>query len=377
MAVFKIGTSHGMRQTLIEQELFRDTVVNSVFLNTFAPQAAKDWLNGTGWKGNVYEGVPNSVVHVKANLGLRGQGRGVTKGDKETFGLAARIDPKVHPGVTGDKRAKGTEIDGTVYTDSVTLQRYRMPISGGDYMTWQRAGFNVDALTKGLITTWGQEKMDLLCLEALEDTTTISEIMYKTGDDPANYVSSNSSLSTAKTALSLANSKITPKFISYLKAWALTGGGRTGGKCPIRPVMYKGRPYYIVLVHSDAVFDWKHDSTYFQAAREAEVRGAENPIFTGSDYIMDGMVIFICEQITKGTDGGGASVPWCWGHLLGAQALLWTWGENPSIVADEDDDYAEQVNYCWRMTTAVKAPYFNSKRYGSLSFLVSRTNISG
>ena len=164
MAILKVGTTHGMRKVAFEQELFRDTVVNSFFLPRFAKDAVSAFLNGTGWKGTVYESAPDGIIQVKADLGLKGRGKGVTEGDKITFGIGVRLDPKVHPGVTGDQTAKGKEVDATVYTDSIELQRYRFPVSGGDYMTWQRAGFNVDALSQGLMKNLGMEKMDLICL---------------------------------------------------------------------------------------------------------------------------------------------------------------------------------------------------------------------
>ena len=368
MARSQMSTSDALRMQAWEEKLFRDTAVNSYFLSKFASEATTDFVE----KGLDYENVPNDVIHVKRDLGAKGRTR-TRKGDKCTFGMVPRIDPKKNQGVTSGQTLRGKEVALSQYNFDIELERYRQAVSSGGHMDWARASFDMPKESRSALQTWGTEKMDLLCFQALEDSPT--EIFYKTSDAGPTILKTGA-LATAKLALGASDSKITPAFLDWLKTWARTGGGRAGGKVPLRPIMHDGKPYYVYITHPDANFDWGNDSTAMQAMREAEVRGKENPIFAGADYIWKGIVIHTHEFITVGEDGGGASVPWTYGHLLGAQSLVVAFGEAPSIV-EETEDYEEDLFYAWRVTMKVDTPEFNSKRYGSISTVTSRTNISG
>lgn len=366
-----MATTDGLRKQAWEQDLWRDTVVGSYFLGKFANADMTNFVKGTGWKGTTYDGVPDGIIHVKANLGAKGRTKS-RDGDKLSFGLLPRIDPKTNTGVTSGQTLKGKEVALTWYSDSVTLERYRQAVSGGNTMDWNRASFDMPTESRNALQTWGAEKMDLLCFQALETSPT--DIFYKTSD-ASMTVARTATLSTAKTALTAADSKLTPAFLDYMRIWARTGGART--KTPIRPIMINGKPWYVYLTHPDAEFDWGNDSTAMQSYREAAERSlGDNPIFTGSDYVWKNVIIHTHEFVTTGEDGGGASVPWCYGHLLGAQALIVGFGEQPSIVEDTED-YEEDLFYAWRVTMKTKTPTFNSKTYGSITSLISRTNVSG
>lgn len=368
MAKTQILTTGADRKEAWEEELYRDTLVGSYFMSKFTNGEAEKFME----KGGEMETSPNDVLHIKTDMGAQGA-RKTKKGDKISFHLLPRIDPKTNKGVTSGQTLKGKELNLSTYTETLELERYRQAVSSGGPMDWARASWDVPKETKAALQAWGSEKMDLLCFEALEAAP--ATYFYKTSDSGPT-VTKNATLATAKAALTAADSKLTPAYLSYLKTWALTGGGRSGGQVPPRPIMISGKPYYIYLTHPDALFDWKNDSTVMQAYREAQDRGKDNPLFQGADYVWDNVIIHTHEFVTTGDDGGGASITWTYGHLLGAQALVLGFGERPSIV-DESEDYEEDNFSAWRMTMKVKAPKFNSKQYGSLTTLISRTNVSG
>lgn len=366
MAKTTMETTDALRKQAWEETLFRDTTVNSYFLSKFAGVATTSFTE----KGIPLESAPNNIIQIKSDLGAKGATK-TRNGDKVAFGLIPRLDPKTYQGVTSGQTLKGKEIKLNWYDYSLELERYRQAVSAGGNMDWNRASFDIPLESRSALLTWGAEKMDLLCFQALEAGPT--NIFYKTSNTGP-VVAKTATLATAKAALTAADSRITPAFLDWLRVWAMTGGARK--IIPIRPVMVDGKSYYVFLTHPDAEFDWGNDSTAMQAMREAEIRGKENPIFTGADYIWKGIVIHTNENITIGTDGGGAAVPWCYGHLLGAQSLCVGFGERPSIVEDTED-YEEDLFYAWRVTMKVGAPKFNSQIYGSISTLISRTNISG
>ena len=357
-------TSDNLRKQIWEEELYRDTLKETFFVSRLGGDAYTKLE-----KGQPFESSPNDIIQVKTAMEAKGRTK-TRNGDKITFGLVPRIDPATYPGVRSGQKLKGKEVPLSWYDFAIELERYRQAISAGSPMDWHRASFNMPTEAEAALKNWGVEILDKICFDALA-VSTGTPFFYKT----AAGVLKTTTAATAKTALTVADGKLTPQMVSFMKTWGITGGGRT--YIPPRPVKIKGKNYYALIVHPDVVYDWKQDSTVQQASREAEVRGSENPLFTGASYIWDGVVIHENENITVGTDAGaGSDVAYSVGHLLGAQALCFGWGERPSIVEDTED-YQEDLFYAWRMTCAVEKPVFNSKAYGSFSFYIARTNVSG
>jgi N4-gp56 family major capsid protein len=353
-----------------EEELYRDTLVNSFFMQRFSGEALPNLKKG--FEEGMIKSTPNDVMNIKTDLGARGRTR-TRKGDKLTFGLIPRIDPKVEQGVTSGQTLKGKEVATTDNDFSIELERYRQAVSGGNYMDWQRAAYNIPMETRAALLAWGRDKLELLAFDALRASPT--SIFYF--DDASSAFAKTATLATAKAAVETLSGKLTPTMVSFVKAWAKTGGARASNQIPLRPVMVDGKPYYVLLTHPDAAYDWKNDSTVMQAMREAEVRGRDNPIFQGASWIWDGTIIHEHEYVTITTDGGaGGAVPLSEGHLMGAQALAMGWGERPSMVEDTED-YEEDLFFAWRMTTKIQKPVFNSVDYGSVMVLSARTQVSG
>jgi hypothetical protein len=163
--------------------------------------------------------------------------------------------------------------------------------------------------------------------------------------------------------------------ISVLKTYCKTGGDRT--YVPVRPVKVSGKSYYVLLVHPDCMYDLKNDATFQQAMREAQIRGAENPLFKDATAIWDGVVVHEHENCTIAADAGaGTDVPWGKAVIMGAQCLVWAWGSRAEVVS-ETFDYKREHGYAWKMICGTNKPVFNSLDYGSFGVYLSRTNISG
>jgi len=362
MAQTTIATTSALRKQAWEEQLFRDTIKESYFGMRLVGDATSK-LN----KGSKFESSSNDIIHVKTNLEAVGKTK-TRKGDKVTFGLVPRIDAGTYTGVTSGQTLKGKEVSLSAYSFDLELARYRQAVSAGTPLDWHRASFSVPEEARTALVNWGAEKVDKLCFAALDTSPTVN--FYKT----SGTLTKTATYATATGAVT-STDKLSPAMVSAIKTWAKTGGARS--QIPIRPVKINGQDFFVLLVHPDVTYDWKNDSTIFQAMREAEVRGNENPIFKGAKYIWDGVVIHESENITIGTDAGtGSDVPYAKCHLLGAQALCWAWGERPSIVEDTED-YGEELFYAWRMTAAVEKAVFNSLDFGAVCVVVARTNISG
>lgn len=346
MSKTAFATSNDLTKKAWEEKLFRDSVKEAYFSK----------FQGSG---------SDSIVQVKEQLTK-------DKGDKITFGLRMRL---TGAGVTSGQILEGNEERLVTHSNSVTLEQYRHAVRDDGALSRQRAMFSISDEARSAIKDWMSEKVDQLAFDAVGvgagATVDPSKIFYKTGS--TTFLATGTP-ATAKSALHATDSKLTLSFISFIKAFAKTGGNRT--YVPLRPVKVEGKEYYVLLVHPDALFDLKATSEYQQAQREAQERGKANPLFTGAAAIWDGVVIHEHENCAIAADGGGGSVAWTKAVFLGAQSLVWAWGQRPEVI-QETFDYKNEEGYGISMIAGVAKSKFNSLDYGSLGVYLSRTNVAG
>jgi N4-gp56 family major capsid protein len=346
MAKTTYSTSNALTRKVWQEKLFRDSVKDSFF----KPLMGSD---------------TSSCVHVKTDFEKQ-------KGDSITFGLRMRLQGS---GVTGSAELQGNEESLTTYDFSVPLERYRHAVRDDGALTRQRTAFDIPEESRSALKDWMTEKMDLLAFDALgllsSSSVNPSKIFYR---NSSGVVSSTGTPATARTGLDATNSKLNPDLINALKTWAKTGGNRA--YVPLRPLRVDGEDAYVLLVHPDCLYDLESDSTFLGAQRDAMERSKTNPLFVGAKAYWRGVIIRAHENCAIATNGGGGSVAWAKCAFLGAQALAWSWGERPDVVA-ETFDYQEQQGYAIRMTCGVKKTAFNSLDFGSLGVYLARTNVSG
>lgn len=347
MAKTTFATSDNLTKKAWEEKLFRDSVKESYFSK----------FQGSG---------SDSVVQVKEQLTK-------DKGDRVNFGLRMRL---TGAGVVSGQILEGNEERLITYSNAVSLEQYRHAVRDSGAIDRQRAMFSISDESRAAIKDWMSEKIDQLQFDAVGvgsgTTTEASKIFYKTG---ASTFLATGTAATAKSALTAAGSTLSLNFISFIKAFAKTGGNRS--YVPLRPVKVEGKEYYILLVHPDAMFDLKASTEWQAAQRDAAERGKNNPLFLGAAGVWDGCVIHEHENCSIATDGGaGANVPWTRAVFLGAQALCWAWGQRPEVV-QESFDYQNEEGYGINMIAGVAKSRFNSLDYGSLGLYLARTNVAG
>jgi N4-gp56 family major capsid protein len=335
------STSNALTKKLWEENLFRDVEIESYFVSRFMSESE------------------NNVVQVATELTKN-------QGDQITFGIVPNL---TGDGVTSGQILEGNEEGLGSYDYSIVLEQYRHATRTKGKLDVQRAMFSIPNVSREKLKIWGAEKIDKLLVAALLASPT--KILYR--DGVAGAPSGTASSSTAKTALTAANSKITPNFISALRVWAKTGGAAATYR--IRPVKIEGAEFYILLVNPAVMYDLRTDSTFQTAQKDAQDRGKDNPLFRGATAIWDNVVIHETERIPLFTDGGGASVAGAFGALMGAQALCWAWGERPNTVQQEFD-YENEMGWAWEMIAKAGKPKFNSKDYGTVGVVFSCTNVT-
>jgi N4-gp56 family major capsid protein len=335
------ATNNPLTKKLWDEDLFRDVEIESYFMSRMQSEGE------------------NNIVQVQTDLTK-------SKGDQITFGLV--------PNLTGDGVTSGTPLEGNEeglnsYDYSIVLEQYRHGTRTKGKLDVQRAMFSIPAVSREKLKIWGAEKIDKLFAAAL--VASFTKVIYR--DGVAGVLSGTSTASTAKAALTAANSKVTPEMISALRVWAKTGGNAATYR--IRPVKADGMDTYILLLHPAALYDLRINPTFAQAIKDAQERGKSNPLFKSAVAVWDNVVIHESERITLFTDGGGAAVTGCFGALMGAQALAWAWGERPNTV-QKDFDYENETGWAWQMMAKAGKPKFNSKDYAVVGVCVACSNVA-
>jgi N4-gp56 family major capsid protein len=88
-----------------------------------------------------------------------------------------------------------------------------------------------------------------------------------------------------------------------------------------------GNEYFVLVAHPYTVMSLKRDDTkWAQAQREAQVRGDDNPLFTGSVGIWDGIIIKTSNRVPRSTNG---TIMVADNIFMGAQALSRGYGSYP------------------------------------------------
>lgn len=334
-------TSNALTKKLWDEDLFRDIEIESFFTQSMMSESA------------------NNIIQVQTDLTK-------SRGDQIYFGIVPNL---VGDGVTSNQILEGNEEGLNSYDYSVSLEQYRHGTRTKGKLDVQRAMFSIPDVSREKLKIWGGKKIDKLITNALLASPT--KILYRDGTTGA--PSGTTSSATAKAALTAANSKITPNFISALRVWAKTGGAAQSWR--IRPITMGGQDLYVLLVNPAVLYDLRIDSTFQQAQKDAQERGKDNPLFKNAVAYWDGVVVHETEHIPLFTDGGGASVTGAFGVFMGAQAGVWAWGERPTTVM-KDFDYENETGWAWEMMSKAGKPKFNSLDYGCVGVCFAATNIT-
>ena len=343
MAKTAFATGNALTKKAWEEKLFRDWPKGSFF--------------GIGLMGK--PGNKNSFIHVEDEWEKN-------KGDRVTFGICMRLSGT---GVVEGVTLEGAEEALTTYSFNLTLTELAHGVRDRGPIDRQRPAFSIDTESEAALKEWGGEKIDEKIFEALRTSPTA--IFYNTNATAGSTTMAWSA--TAATAKAALRGTLTLDMLSWIATWAKTGNNRA--QTPLKPAKIDGKDYYALVVHPDCLYDLKATTAYQTAMREAQVRGASNPLFTNANAVWHNVIVYEHENCSIGTDGGAGAQAWAHCHFLGAQAIAWGWGKRP-VVEYETFDYKREHGYGMSMIYAVGKPKFNSKDYGALSLYLARTQIS-
>lgn len=231
----------------------------------------------------------NSIIQVDENLAK-------TKGDKAWFNLLLKLngDP-----ITGDNELEGNEQDLTYKAFGVTIDQKRWAVKSSGRMEEQKSTLKVYKDAKAALETQIAEWLDKELFKVLTANPTSNRVIYAGGKTSESAITTTDVFNTDIIGIAKRKAQMADPII--------------------RTVNVEGGNYYVMVIDPYQARDLKKDEKWFNAQKDANIRGLKNPIFSGALGIWDKVVVHEAETCPR-TDTGssGAKV----GHalLLGPQA---------------------------------------------------------
>lgn len=313
----------------------------------------------------------NSVIQVKEDLMKK-------KGDRITYNLVNRL---TNDGVEGSDTLEGNEEGLSQRAHLLTVNKIRNGVriaemeeikNAIDLRDAARSQLKVWIAEKtrdkivdslgAIQTAYGAQKKYSVATEAEKDAWLVDNA------DRVLFGAATSNNSSNDHSASLANIDTTadllsPARISLMKRLAQAANPK------IRPIMTKGEEeWYVMYVGPLNIKSLQADSTWTQANREARDRGKDNPLFRGSDYVWDGVILRQIPEIQYLTDVGASSAEVEPTYMCGAQALGIGWAKRTTSKTKEFD-YGDKYGVAIEEIRGIEKLHFEKGNDGSGDFV--------
>lgn len=278
----------------------------------------------------------NNIVVVSTDLTK-------SPGDTITIGLAYQL---TGAGVSGVSPMEGNEEAINFYDFTVSLERYRNAILWDEIYEGQKSPYAMRQTAVQLLSDWLASKIDDLSITALTTNPTTNRILY--GGD----ATSDATLDTADV------------FSTTLIERAVRKAKLASPK--IRPVKVNGKEYYVILVHPYQLKALRNETAWREAQQSANIKGEDNPIFSGAEGVWGGAIIHEYDRIpTYNNWGANGNLNGARAVLLGAQALVHAYGKK-SYWKERETDYDSKGVQVGTITGIAKTK-FNNEDYGVIA----------
>ena len=347
-----------------------------------------DALRREAWRKELFADVMNDLYFMRNGL----MGEGVNnivqvmndvkkdRGDAVTFGLSIKLSGN---GVIGDAELEGSEEAITSYSQTVAIDQWRNAVRLTGQADIQKASYDMFKDAKEKCSVWLKESIEkniMQKLAGINNTTTFARSTWSntpnivpTNDEVAGrgnrYWRVDSSASGDGLDDLAAGDTLDTNDISIAKTKAQTV---ISGVPVIRPLRVNGKDYYVMFIHPNQAYDLKNTGTVWaQAQREAQLRGSDNPIFTGAEGIWDGVIIhvhpYVPTVVATGTfsSGGTAAAVAAYRALLcGQQAGVMVQTNKSMFMIEKDFDYGNKPGVATGLIGGIQKTAFNNVDYG-------------
>ena len=262
-----------------------------------------------------------------------------TKGDSIVIPLAMKF---TGAGVTSDATLEGNEEAQNYYSQEVTVLQRRWGWRDTGENDNQKITYSMREEAKHFLAGRYADYLDDTWMTNMAASPTAGEIVW-TG-------SVTSIVSIAAT------DKLTLATIQKAKR-----------KCKIHspivePIMIDGKPHFVFLAHTYAMRDLWTDTEFLNAHYYANLRGDKNPLISGAEVLIDGVLIYDFERVPWATDGASSAYV-AYNMLLGKNSAVHAVAK-PMFWREKTFDYENQHGIAVGTIDVIAKSKFNSKDFG-------------
>lgn len=287
-------------------------------------------------------------------------------GEAITIPLAMKL---AGSGVTGDNEMDTNEEATVTYDFKATIDQIRNAVRLKGKMNTRKAAYDMRAQAKALLKIWLREYMDMEMFTALSNSPTYSAT---TVSNRHLYAGDATTVATLNDVTENTGNLFDLRIISTARRLAKRAVPR------IRPLMWKGHEYYVMLASPDQIKAAKSSTLWKDSYQNAWERSQSNPIFEGMDFVYDGVVVHehqniytaaIGEELANDAASGDntATVAVARALFLGAQAGVYAIGERPFWVEDHLKDYRNRPGFCTGLIYEAAKSVYNSIDYATIA----------
>lgn len=369
-------SNSSLRQQLWDKEFWKDVIDGMFFTNRQMMGESE-----------------NNILFVKNDLRKQ-------KGSTINMGLSQKMSGN---GVVGNAELEGNEEKLNYYHDDVVIDQIRNGVRLDGELDEQKSAQELfeDAKDKGSI--WMQEYLENQVFMKLGgvtsvdltrvDGSTIYSVRSTWSNSPTIVPAADENAGTGLRYICADASGLTSLQNTDIMTTTLITRARVKAELAspkIRPLRVDGANYYVMFIHPWQAADLKTaaSSVWAQAQREAQERGAKNPVFTGALGVWDGVILHsheyvpTCQATADFSPGATACAVRAFRALLcGQQAVCMAnasklgQGAAPTYVRIRDFDYGDKRGNAVGYIGGFQKPTYNSLDYGVIAVDTGATNI--
>tara|TARA_R110002020_G_scaffold1935_1_gene8857 strand:- start:10504 stop:11499 length:996 start_codon:yes stop_codon:yes gene_type:complete len=285
------------------------------------------------------------------------------KGKDMTFGMVGYTGTAV----TGDSALESNEQNLTSNEVTVTTAQRRFGVINAGNFDDSKVLYNFRTEALAQLKRQYAEDHDAQLFSALTKTSGAGAYLRAdSGTAGSVYAATDPEADLAATDLATAED------ISKLKKMAMLG---TSKSYKMKPIRVDGKDHYVLLIHPEVAYDLAKDDTWLNAQKNANVRGSDNPIFSGMLGMYDGVIVHEHEGITTASNlGAGDAIPAARNLFLGAGAACHAQVDGMSWV-EKTFDYGNKLGIAAGQIYGVGMSTFDSKDYAVIQYLTARTSL--
>lgn len=344
------------------------------------PKAQKKWsaalavdVQNESYFGQRFIGTDqNKIIQQKTELEREA-------GDRISFDLSVQLRQKP---TYGDSHAKGKEEALRFYTDEVSIDQVRHPVSLGGTMSRKRVAHDMRKVGKSRLSEYFAKLMDEFFFIYLSGARGINEDFVEATDftgfanNPLQAPDSDHILYGAvggsKAALTSAD-KMTAAVIERAVNKARMMRARNPDSASLVPVKIGSEEHYVCVMSEDQAFDMRNADTAGWAKYQAAAAGAEgrnNPIFKGKLGMINNVVLHQHQNVVRFSDyGAGSNLPAARALFMARQAGVIAYGTGGGnggryFWKEEVDDYENEPSILSGFIGGIKKARFNGRDFG-------------